>query len=137
MMSEESRKFYRHPTEIPIEVHPASESEFKLAQHQLRQMKNVSLGGLAFESDDILEQGTIVRVNVSFAGSPIEMVGKVAWCRPDGADNASFLIGIEFAENEEEISGDIVENACQAEAYKDLLKNIASKLTDPLYLAQM
>lgn len=129
-----SRKFYRHPTEIPIDVCPATESEFALAQHQ---MKNVSLGGLAFESDDRLEMGTVVRVSVSFPGSPIQMVGKVAWCRPEGVDKTSFLIGIEFTENETGTSGDIVESACQAEVYKDLLNNIAFKLTDPLYSAQM
>ena len=133
----ESRKFYRHPTEIPISVCAATESEFETSQHQLQQMTNVSLGGLAFESKRKLEIGTIIRVDILFAGSPVQMVGKVAWCRPDDVKKEMFLIGIEFTESEKEISGDIVEGACQVEVYKNLLKNIAFELTDPLYSAQM
>lgn len=133
----ESRRFYRHPTEIPIVVRPATTSEFEISQQQLQQMKNVSLGGLAFESQYPLERGTIICVGIHFAESAINMIGKVAWCRPDSDDKTIFLVGIEFTENEAETSGDIVENACQLEAYKDLLKNIAFELTDPLYAAQV
>lgn len=133
----ESRKFYRHPTEIPIVVRPATASEFEMSQQHLQQMKNVSLGGLAFESQSPLERGTIMSVGIHFAESAIQMVGKVAWCRPDNHEKTVFLIGVEFTETEPETSGDIVENACQLEAYKDLLKNIAFELTDPLYAAQV
>jgi len=52
-------------------------------------------------------------------------------------NKSAFLVGVEFTENEKKISGDIVESACQVEVYKDLLKNIAFDLTDPLYSAQM
>ncbi len=133
----ESRRFYRHPTEIPIVVRPATSSEFEISQQQLQQMKNVSLGGLAFESQCSLERGTIICVGIDFVESAIQMVGKVAWCRPDNGDKTVFLIGVEFTENEAETSGDIVEGACQLEVYKDLLKNIAFELTDPLYAAQV
>lgn len=133
----ESRKFYRHPTEIPISVCSATESEFETSQYHFQQMKNVSLGGLAFESHQMLKRDTIIRVSILFTGSPVQMVGKVAWCRPDEVNKSAFLIGVEFTENEKETSGDIVESACQVEVYKDLLKNIAFELTDPLYSAQM
>lgn len=133
----ESRRFYRHPTEIPIVVRPATASEFEISQQHLQQMKNVSLGGLAFESQYPLERGTIISVGIHFAESAIQMVGKVAWCRPDNADKTIFLIGIEFTEQTSQVSGDIVEGACQMEVYKDLLKNIAFELTDPLYSAQV
>lgn len=133
----ESRRFFRHPTEIPIMVRPATVSEFEISQQYLQQMKNVSLGGLAFESQCFLERGTIICVEIQFTESIINMVGKVAWCRPDNGDKTVFLVGVEFSELEPETSGDIVEGACQLEVYKDLLKNIAFELTDPLYVAQV
>lgn len=133
----ECRRFYRHPTEIPIVVRPATVSEFEISQQHLQQMKNVSLGGLAFESQSCLERGTITCVEIQFTESTVSMVGKVAWCRPDDDDKTVFLVGIEFSETEPETSGDIVEGACQLEVYKDLLKNIAFELTDPLYVAQV
>ena len=47
------RHFVRHPADIPIEVSAGNQLD-----HAVRHIHNVSLGGLAFESDGELEPGS-------------------------------------------------------------------------------
>src|SRR3972149_835317 len=69
------RQFIRHPANIPIEV----ASDDPLAQGT-RQLRNVSLGGLAFESDVRFEPEAIVKVRIPFVNPAFETRARVVWC---------------------------------------------------------
>jgi hypothetical protein len=117
----EHRRFYRHPTEIPVEVWNASESDLHF-QH----LHNVSLGGLAFESDANWQQGSIVGVRI-LINPPFELFGRVVWCREKAN---TFEVGVEFTEKNQDIKNDMVEEVCQIEMYKDMLVRIAEDISD-------
>ena len=55
------RTFIRHPSDIPIEVHP--EDSFEKEEKFLH---NVSIGGLSFSSDAPYEDGKVLRIRISF-----------------------------------------------------------------------
>lgn len=118
----EARRFYRHYAEMPIEVWNANEVELASSQAMLQCTKNISLGGLSFESATKFEKGVILGVRILMTPS-VEMVGRVAWCAP--SDNGRFDIGLEFLDGVSDSSEQVVEGACQVEAYKGMLQDIA------------
>jgi len=121
----ETRRFYRHYAEIPIEVWVANDVELTTSQAMLQCTKNISLGGLFFESATKFEKGTILSVRI-LMGPKTEFVGRVAWCA--AGENGRFDIGIEFLDGVSDSSEQVVESACQVEAYKGMLQNIAYDL---------
>lgn len=121
-MMSETRKFYRHYAEIPIEVWNASEVDLTASQTMLQCTKNISLGGLFFESATKFEKGTLLGVRILMAPQT-EVVGRVAWCA--AGENGQFNVGIEFLDGVSDSSEQVVESACQVEAYKGMLQDIA------------
>ena len=103
------RKFVRHPTHIPIEVWQSSDTTINREQ-----LKNVSLGGVAFESNTYWERGTSIAIRV-LVSPPIELAGRVVWCRQCGGH---FEAGVEFTEN---ISPDNINQMRQIEMYQNLI----------------
>jgi|GEM_PF-942057 len=121
-MMSETRKFYRHYAEIPIEVWNASEVDLTASQTTLQCTKNISLGGLFFESTTKFEKGTLLGVRILMAPQT-EVLGRVAWCA--AGENGLFNVGIEFLDGVSDSSEQAVESACQAEVYKGMLQDIA------------
>ncbi|MEZ5671508.1 MAG: PilZ domain-containing protein [Thiotrichaceae bacterium] len=119
----ESRRFYRHHAEMPIEVWSATEEELAHSQARLQCTKNISLGGLSFESATKFQKGTVLGVRILMMTPPVEVLGRVAWCAP--GDNGQFDIGIEFLDGVSDSSEQVVEEACQVEVYKGMLQDIA------------
>jgi hypothetical protein len=117
----EQRRFYRHPTEIPIEVWQAREADL-----HLQRLHNVSLGGLAFESEIDLMQGTIIGIRL-LVNPPFTLFGKVVWCRKK---MTNFEVGVEFIEQNQSVKEDMVDEVCQIEMYKDILVRIAEVTSD-------
>jgi hypothetical protein len=109
-MIEEHRSFVRHPTDISIEI--LTDYHCGRAQTHLR---NVSVGGLACESDVCLDQGTIVGVRIALVEPVFEAAGRVVWCRIQA--NA-FEVGIQFVNPEDVFAARMVEQICQIEHYK-------------------
>ena len=110
------RKFFRHPTEIPIEVWE-SEDEPK----SYKRSENVSLGGLAFRSSHTWQQGTLLQLRVPFVNPAFESAVRVVWCRKRAAH---YEIGVEFMEKNDVFKARMVEQVCQIELYRqDLAKH--------------
>lgn len=84
----EHRKFPRHPVEIPIEIRKITVSE-----PATQYIKNLSVGGMAFESDNFLEKNELICIRV-MVNYPFELMGRVVWCHEKNVDK--FEIGIEF-----------------------------------------
>lgn len=118
----ESRRFYRHHAEMPIEVWNVSEEELTSSQAKLQCTKNISLGGLSFESATKFRKGTVLGVRILMTPA-VEVLGRVAWCAP--GDNGQFTIGVEFLDGVSDSSEQVVEEACQVEVYKGMLQDIA------------
>lgn len=117
----ENRRFFRHPTEVPVEVWQTDETEANV-----QQLRNVSLGGLAFRANRKWEHGEIVRIRV-LINNPFEFLGKVVWCgkREDG-----YEVGVQFMAKNDLSKEDMVEQVCQIELLKQTLATIAEGFFD-------
>src|SRR5687768_11549206 len=97
------RRFIRHPVDIPIEVtvdtQPAAQ----------RTACDLSVGGIAIESERQFVAGTIVQVGIPFVDPPFCSRARVAWCvpRPIG-----YRLGVEFLEASDAFRGRMVEQVC-------------------------
>ncbi len=109
----EERKFTRYLTNLAIEIPLATESTLK----RLR-LKDVSLGGLAFESDIPWEIGVVIVIRV-LASPPFKLTGKVVRCRQNGE---RFDVGVKLVERKS------AEH--QPERYKKMLANIVETLCE-------
>lgn len=113
MIMHEGRKYVRHPTSIPIEVWESSQTE-----HNIQQLNNVGLGGLAFESEVAWEIDSLIAIRV-LVEPLIVLQGKVVWCHNKGDH---FEIGVQFLE----LQNEVVEEVCQIEIYQKLIREMVS-----------
>lgn len=90
--SKENRRFLRHPTTIPITVTTDGESVTNL--HAL---SNISVGGLAFESEKCWEEGATLTINFhppfNFSEEIFKVYGEVVWCKKE---TRYYSVGIRF-----------------------------------------
>lgn len=118
------RQFIRHPAHIPIEVRQLTDSKANTDQ-----LNNISLGGLAFQSETCWEPSTLIAVKV-LLNPPIELEGRVVWCHQREENYCD--VGVEFLETKHPSEKEIVEEVCQIEAYKKMLMNLAEDFSDSL-----
>jgi hypothetical protein len=112
----ERRKFVRHPAEIPIEYEHSGE-----VSNDSQHTKNVSFGGLCFQTDRPLETGEILTVCFTTINPSYKIRGKVAW-RSKNQD--SFDIGIEFLDNKDAQLAKIIEEIIQIKNFqKQIFEN--------------
>lgn len=116
------RNYIRHPSDIPIEL--------VIGEHaptRPETLRDVSFGGLSFQSSEILEIGAFVHIRIDTVQPPFEADGVVVWCRP-GPDR--YTIGMEFNNKEDVFLARMVEQICHIEHYKKEVKdNEGRKLT--------
>jgi len=116
------RQFIRHPTEIPIQIRRERRRPAAAPQ-----MRNVSLGGLAFQSRADLRPGSIVLLRIPFVRPQFAARARVVWC---SAANGSFEIGAEFLDVEDAYRLRMVEQVCHIEQYRrEVLKNEGRRLS--------
>jgi PilZ domain len=107
------RQFIRHPVDIPIEV-----STDDQLGHATRHIYNVSVGGLALESDTQLQPGVIVQIRIPFVRPMFETKARVVWC---SAHHDRYELGVEFLDPEDAFRARMVEQVCYIENYKKLV----------------
>lgn len=116
------RNFIRHPSDIPI--------DFQLQELVVEGtdfLKNVSNGGLAFDSRLKLNKGAIIRVSIPLINPVFEVLGRVTWCNPC---EKRFEVGVEFLEEDNTFLARMVEQICHIEQYKEeILLQEGRKLT--------
>jgi len=113
------RDFIRHPSGVPIEIR----TQGRGGQH-LRQMSNVSLGGLAFESEEYLEKGVLLAVRIPLVNPVFEGTGRVAWCRKKNGD---FEVGIQFTNEQDAFTVRMVEQVCHIEHYRNEVRTMEGR----------
>jgi hypothetical protein len=113
------RKFIRHPSDVPIQVSldwVDDENDETVDQT----ITNVSLGGLAFLSQNPIEVLERVRVSIPVLNQENNLVGNVVWC--EKSDNG-YEIGIEFEKSRDVFRLRMIEQICHIEHYrKEILR---------------
>jgi hypothetical protein len=104
------RQFFRHPTDIPIEI-SIPEKQFV----KRKQLHNISLGGIAFKASCYWESETVVKIRIPCVKPPFEAAGKVVWCQQQGE---FFYVGVEFLQQEDNFRARMVEQICSIEQYR-------------------
>ncbi|HEX6012462.1 MAG TPA: PilZ domain-containing protein [Geminicoccaceae bacterium] len=105
------RQFIRHPATVPIEVSAGAAQD-----SALREAMNVSLGGLAFQADQMMAPGGLVEVRIPLVRPPFAAWARVVWCRPGGR---GFELGVAFLEAADAFRARMVEQVCHIEAYRE------------------
>jgi len=97
----DKRKFVRHPAEIPIEY----EVEGK-PSNSTQYTKNISFGGLCFQSDSPLENETIITLRFSSLNPDYKIRCRIAWSAPN---QDKYDVGVEFLDNNDARLAKIIE----------------------------
>lgn len=103
------RQFIRHPTSIPL--------EFSVDNYQtdMRNMYNISEGGVSFVCKNKIEVGATIRISIKTLRPAVELVGKVVWNNP--LESGEYLVGVKFTESEH-YRARMVEQVCYIEEYR-------------------
>lgn len=109
MMHNHERAYIRHPTDIPLEVSPASQTVCAGA------IRNLSRGGLSFSCAVPYSPGQDVDLVIRCCPNPLEVRGQVVWCEPK---DGSFEVGIAFYSPGDAYQVRMVEQICQIEQYR-------------------
>jgi hypothetical protein len=95
---------------IPVEIRAEGATGY-----DTRQSRNLSLGGLALQSDYAFVLGSFVVVRIPLVRPVFETRARVAWCM---ACKEDFELGIEFLNDEDAFRARMVEQLCYIENYK-------------------
>jgi hypothetical protein len=99
------RHFIRHPSDIPIEYHIT-----RCDPCQRNGLKDISLGGLCFQTPHALERGCVIQIKIPVREPPFEVTGTIVWCR---RTNGHYHVGVQFVDANTEFSVRMVEQICQ------------------------
>lgn len=108
------RAYLRHPSELPIRIQCSGQ----LGQ-EMRRLRNVSIGGLACRSEEPLEVGSEVSVEIPIGNRPFKARGAVTWCRHA---YSCYELGIQFVAHEDAFAARMVEQLCYIERYRREVK---------------
>lgn len=108
------RKFLRHPSDMPVELVLR-----KQACIPRQRLNNISLGGVACNSNRGFRRGTAVELRIPLLGEQARYPGVVAWCSRQPSD---YLVGIAFLDEDTLFRARMVEQVCQIQHYRQLLE---------------
>jgi len=86
---------------------------------------NVSLGGLAFMSQQPLEVLQRVRVCIPLLQQDNHLVGNVVWCEKSGK---GFEVGIEFEKSRDVFRLRMIEQICHIEHYRKEVERLEGRV---------
>ncbi len=117
------RKFIRHPADVPIQV-TLDWVEDENDETVDQTITNVSLGGLAFMSQQPLEVLQRVRVCIPLLRQDNHLVGNVVWCEKNGK---SYEVGIEFEKSRDVFRLRMIEQICHIEHYRKEVERLEGR----------
>ena len=106
----ESRRFIRHPSDIPI--------EYSLSENQTSKeipLADVSKGGLSFHVEECLPIGQQLSLCIPSIRPDLQIDAVVTWC---DANQDGYQVGIRFLNEEDKFTIRMVEQVCYIEAYR-------------------
>lgn len=116
-----ARKYIRHPSSVPIRF-SVIESGRTPAMSSAR---NVSRGGLAFESDVPLPIGTRLNIEIPIDEPVFSARAVVVW---SSIEASNFTIGVEFEDEALAYSVRMVEQVCYIEHYRKFIAESEGRL---------
>ena len=117
------RKFIRHPSDVPIQVvleWVGDEIDDSIDET----LTNVSLGGLAFVSNQALGQSQKVKVCIPVLGKDNYLIGTVAWCEKA---KKGYEIGLEFEGKRDIFRLRMIEQLCHIEHYRKEVERVEGR----------
>jgi hypothetical protein len=116
-----ARKYIRHPSSVPIHFHVIESGHIA----EVSAARNVSRGGLSFQSDVPLPKGTRLNIEIPIDRPPFEARAVVVWSQ---IDDAYFTIGVEFEDESLVHSVRMVEQVCYIEHYRKFVAETEGRL---------
>jgi len=115
-----NRKFNRVPTCLPVEIWLPCESEM-----HLEHLKDVSVGGIGFKSEEDWQAGS--NVNIRILLDPVfETHGTIVWCSSNQED-IDYEVGVKFSESNLDLHEKMITQIKEMELYRKVLANIAEE----------
>ena len=105
------RKYIRHPSDIPIAY-----NRVNVVADQKEHLKNISLGGLCFQTQKYIEQGTVLLIQIPLTTPTFKEQGVVIWCHQP--DDKHYDVGVQFINEDTRFRVRMVEQVCYIEHYK-------------------
>ena len=106
----DSRRYIRHPSDIPIEYSMTDES--RPQQHPLT---DIGKGGLSFHVEEPLPPGQRLQLCIPSIRPDLHIESIVTWCEKD---QTGYQIGIRFLNDEDRFTMRMVEQICYIETYR-------------------
>ena len=113
------RQYIRHPSDIPISY----ELDEKISD-QTEFLKNISEGGLRFQSKFYIDTNSVIIIHIPLRTPPFEEKGIVLWCCKNGD---LYDVGVQFHDMSSEFRVRMVEQICQIEHYKNEIFRIKGR----------
>jgi len=104
------RCFIRHPSDIPIHC-----CITRHGSSQWDRLKNISSGGLCFETQEALQQGCMIQITIPVRKPAFEATGTIVWCR---RTNHYYDVGVQFTDESTEFAVRMIEQICQIHHYQ-------------------
>ena len=107
----ERRRFFRHPTSVPVRCRHKGrlvESEYSL--------QDISNGGLAFLAAETYRPGDLVELAFPSLNHHVRIEGEIVWSRALGEGRA--VNGVKFHTERQHMRARLVEQMCQIERYR-------------------
>ncbi len=108
------RSYIRHPSDIPLEYKLES-----VADSATLNLNNVSYGGVSFNSEHAIKEGSIIELKILFVQPEFVSKCQVSWCQMEGD---IYVIGAMFLEQNDVYMARMVEQICHIEHYKNEVK---------------
>lgn len=124
------RKFIRHPTDIPIKYSTQNSSDIGIDN-----LRNISIGGLCFNSSVELEENTQMAISIPLIKPAFRAKGIVVWCR-NAVDGEGYDVGVKFFDEDSEHKAWLVEKICQIEHYRKEVFHKEGRIIGPEEAAQ-
>ena len=119
------RQYIRHPSEMPIQYRLTNDNGH--TSRQTEKLHNISSGGLSFYTDEKIEPGKTIHIEIEVKPPPFTAEGIVIWCNKDAK---GYQVGLRFNDANVEFSLRMIEQLCYIEQYKkDILIKEGRTLT--------
>lgn len=114
------RSYIRHPSDIPLEYKLQS-----VGAGATLNLNNVSYGGVSFNSDNAIKEGSIIELKILFVQPEFVSKCQVTWCQ---MEEEHFVIGAMFLEQNDVYKARMVEQICHIEHYKNEVKRCEGRV---------
>lgn len=108
------RRYIRHPSSMPIDYRLVDGAA------SMDRLRNVSAGGICFESSRCIEPGTLIHLAIKVGEQSFQADGEVMWCH---GVNGHHEVGVCFQDAATVFTVRMVEQLCYIEQYRQQVRH--------------